>query len=80
MPVPEFNLYPPFNTVRLSHIELVVTDLAASRAFYADTLGLLITHEDSNQIFLRAMEERGHHCVILTQGASPCVKYTSYKV
>ena len=80
MPLPEFNLYPAFNTVRLSHIELVVTDLAASRHFYVDTLGLQVTHEDSNQIFLRAMEERGHHCVILTRGETPCVRYTAYKV
>ena len=80
MPIPAFNLYPPFNTVRLSHIELVVTDLAASRHFYVETLGLLVTHEDSNQIFLRALEERGHHCMILTKGPKPCVKYTSYKV
>ena len=80
MPLPEFNLDPAFNTVRLSHIELVVTDLAASRHFYVDTLGLQVTHEDSSQIFLRAMEERGHHCVILTRGESPCVRYTAYKV
>ena len=80
MPIPAFNLYPPFNTVRLSHIELVVTDLAASHHFYVETLGLLVTHEDSNQIFLRALEERGHHCMILTKGPKPCVKYTSYKV
>ena len=74
MPIPAFNLYPPFNTVRLSHVELVVTDLAASRHFYVETLGLLVTHEDSNQIFLRALEERGHHCMILTKGPKPCVK------
>ena len=40
MPVPAFNLYPPFSIVRVSHTELVVRDLAASRAFYVDTLGL----------------------------------------
>ena len=30
MPVPAPNLYPPFNIVRLSHVEYRVTDLAAS--------------------------------------------------
>ena len=44
MPVPQPVLYPPFNVVRLSHVELTVTYLAASRAFYADMLGLQITH------------------------------------
>jgi catechol 2,3-dioxygenase len=33
MPVLKSNLYPDFNVVRLSHVELVVADLAKSRAF-----------------------------------------------
>ena len=45
MPVPAPNLNPDFNIVRLSHVEYNVRDLAASRAFYVDTLGLQITHE-----------------------------------
>ncbi len=68
MPVPSPVLYPPFNVVRLSHVELGVTDLAASRRFYVDTLGLQVTHEDPAAIHLRAMEERGHHCLILRKG------------
>ncbi len=67
MTVPTPNLYPPFNIVRLSHVEYTVTDLAASRAFYVDTLGLQVTFEDDTQIYLRAMEERGHHCIVLTK-------------
>ena len=38
MPVPAPNLYPVFNTVRVSHAYLNVHDLAASKQFYADTL------------------------------------------
>src|SRR4029079_2942258 len=34
VPIPTPTLYPPFNIVRLSHVELTVTDLARSRAFY----------------------------------------------
>jgi catechol 2,3-dioxygenase len=52
MPVPAPNLYPEFNIVRLSHVELVVRDLAASRAFYADTLGFQVTYEDSERAVL----------------------------
>ncbi|NCW62449.1 MAG: 3,4-dihydroxyphenylacetate 2,3-dioxygenase, partial [Rhodobacteraceae bacterium] len=59
MPVPAPNLNPDFNVVRLSHVEYNVRDLAASRAFYVDTLGLQITHETEDAIYLRAMEERG---------------------
>ncbi|MBA84889.1 3,4-dihydroxyphenylacetate 2,3-dioxygenase [Thalassobius sp. S69A] len=80
MPVPAPNLYPAFNIVRLSHVELIVRDLAASRAFYVDTLGLQVTDEDDSTLYLRAMEERGHHCMVLKQGDAPSVSYLSYKV
>ena len=80
MPVPQPNLYPPFNIVRLSHIELVVSDLAASRTFYVDTLGLQVTHEDAERIYLRAMEERGHHCVVLVKGSDPVANVLGFKV
>jgi len=71
MPVPSPNLYPDFNTVRLSHACLNVKDLSASKTFYTDTLGLQITDEDDSRVYLRAMEERGHHCLILQQSDQP---------
>lgn len=80
MPIPPANLYPPFNIVRLSHVELGVTDLAWSRAYYVDTLGLQVTHEDAGHIYLRAMEERGHHCMILKQAAAPSVGVLGFKL
>lgn len=80
MPVPAPNLYPEFNVVRLSHVELVVRDLAVSRAFYADTLGLQVTHEDGKTLCLRAMEERGHHCIVLRKGDEPTANVLGFKV
>ena len=68
MAIPAHVLYPPFNIVRLSHVSLTVSDLAASRAFYVDTLGLQATSEDDSRIYLRAMEERCHHSLILEKG------------
>ena len=80
MPVPAPNLYPPFNIVRLSHVEYRVTDLAASRAFYVDTLGLQVTHEDDSRITLRAMEERGHHCIVLQKADVATVGVLGFKL
>ena len=80
MPVPAPVLYPPFNILRLSHVEYGVTDLAASRAFYVDTLGLQITHEDEQRIYLRAMEERGHHCIVLQQSDTAEVGVLGFKL
>ena len=80
MPIPAPNLYPPFNIVRLSHIELNVTDLARARGFYVDTLGLQISFADNTHIYLRALEERGHHCVILKLADAATVGVLGFKV
>lgn len=80
MPVPPPNLNPPFNIVRLSHAELRVADLAWSRAYYVDLLGLQVTHEEADTIYLRAMEERGHHCLILRQAAEASVGGLGFKL
>ncbi len=80
MPVPPPNLNPPFNIVRLSHVELRVTDLGRARAFYADLIGLQVTHEDADGVCLRGMEERGHHCLILRQAEAAGVGHLGFKV
>ncbi len=80
MPIPAPNFNPPFNILRLSHVELVVSELARSRAFYVDTLGLQVTDENDERIYLRAMEERGHHCLVLKKGNEPQVGELAFKV
>jgi len=71
MPLPAPNLYPDFNTIRLSHAIFNVADLDRSRKFYEDILGLQVTDEDENRLYLRAMEERGHHCLVLQKSGQP---------
>lgn len=80
MPVPAPVLYPPFNIVRLSHVEYRVRDLARSRAFYVDTLGLQVTGEEKGTLYLRAMEERGHHCIVLKQADVADVAVLGFKL
>ena len=80
MPIPAPNLYPAFNIVRLSHVEFTVTDLAASRAFYVDLLGLQVTDEDERTIYLRAMEERGHHCIVLKKADAAGADHLGFKL
>lgn len=80
MPVPAPVLYPPFNIVRLSHVVYRVSDLEKSRRFYVDTLGLNVTAEDDQRIYLRAMEERGHHCMILEQAENADVAVLGFKL
>lgn len=80
MPLPDPVLYPPFNIVRLSHVEFGVTDLAASKAFYVNTLGLQVSAEEDGHVYLRALEERGHHCVILKQAEEPSACVLGFKL
>ena len=73
-------LYPPFNIVRLSHVELTVRDLEASKRFYIETLGLNLSAEDDGHVYLRAMEERGHHCLVLTKSKDVCARTLGFKL
>lgn len=80
MALPKPNLYPAFNVVRLSHVELGVTDLQKSKEFYANVLGLQITDETSDAVYLRAMEERGHHCIVLKKSNIAEARELGFKV
>ena len=80
MPVPNPNLYPDFNIVRLSHLEIGVSNLSESKHFYTEILGLQITHETEEEVFLRAMEERGHHCLILKEAKHTDINFLAFKV
>ena len=44
---------PPFNVTRASHAVLTVSDLAASREFYTEVVGLAVSDEDARTVFLR---------------------------
>ena len=80
MPVPAPVLYPPFNVVRLNHVVLTVSDLARARAFWGETMGLQVTEQTAERLHFRAMEERGHHCVVLQLGDAPEANRLGFKV
>lgn len=70
----------PPNVIRSAYAELVVTDLAAARWFYVDMLGLVVTAEDGNALYLRAFEEYLHHSLVLRQGPAPALAALAYRV
>jgi len=80
MPIRPSNLTPPFNVVRASHVEFGVLDLEKSRAFYVDCLGYLVTAQDKQSLYLRAVEERNHHSIVLTRADSPCAHAIGFKL
>ncbi|PZN01104.1 MAG: 3,4-dihydroxyphenylacetate 2,3-dioxygenase, partial [Bacillota bacterium] len=58
---------PPFDIVRAAHAELLVSDLEASRHFYVDLLGFVVTEETPGALYLRGYEEQVHHSLVLRQ-------------
>src|ERR1700722_7205415 len=80
MPVHKPNLDPPFNVVRASHVEFGVTDLVRARAFYVDCLGLLATAEDKDALYLRGVEERNHHSIVLRRSREAEIRALGFKL
>ena len=65
MSVPATNFSPPFNVTRAGHIVLTSANIDESRRFYTEVIGLEVTHETSDEVFLRGMEESCHHSLVL---------------
>lgn len=70
----------PPDIIRSAYAELIVSDLAASRAFYVDLLGLVVSFEDEDAIYLRAFEEYLHHSLVLRKGPVPALAALAYRV
>lgn len=77
LPVPQA---PAPDVLRCAYMDLVVTDLAASREFYVDILGLVVTEEDEECIYLRSFEEFIHHNLVLRKGSEPAVAAFAFRV
>src|SRR5262245_41586462 len=80
MPVPKHIFDPPFNVVRCSHTVLTARDLGASRAFYEEIIGLHVEEAGRDALYLRGMEERNHHSLVLKKGNEPVVERLGFKV
>ncbi|MFT5195562.1 MAG: catechol 2,3-dioxygenase [Cellvibrionaceae bacterium] len=71
MSIPPTNYYPPFNITRASHVVLNVKDLQASKAHYVDMLGMVMTEMTNDALYLRGIDERSHHSVVLQKSDEP---------
>lgn len=63
--LPTTDPHPAFTLTRASHVSLGVTDLERSRDFYRDVIGLVVTEETDDVVYLRGLEEASHHSLIL---------------
>jgi catechol 2,3-dioxygenase len=67
------------NIIRIGHCVFYVTDLAASKRFYVDLLGLNILHETPEALYLRGTEDR-EWSLKLELAREAGVKQMAYKV
>lgn len=71
---------PAVNVLRAAHAEFLVRDLARARAFYADLLGFVETEADSDRLYLRCLEDREHHSLVLRRAAAPGASHIAFRV
>jgi catechol 2,3-dioxygenase len=69
MELPRTNHDAPFDITRCSHAILTVKDLDAARLFYTEVIGLIVTAQDGDAIYLRGVEEACHHSLVLRHSA-----------
>jgi catechol 2,3-dioxygenase len=75
--IPKTNPNAPFNVTRASHAVLTVKDIGASRAFYVDAIGLVVSDETKDALYLRGVEEAAHHSLVLKRTDSEPVANAS---
>ena len=64
----------------VGHAELRVTDLAASRQFFTDALGLFVSAETDSQVYLRAWQDWDHHTLVLTEADESSLDHIGWRV
>ncbi|ANP52335.1 3,4-dihydroxyphenylacetate 2,3-dioxygenase [Streptomyces griseochromogenes] len=71
---------PAPDVVRSAYAQLVVTDLARARWFWADVLGLHVQYEDAHVLCLRGTDELTHHSLVLRTGDRAALDHLAYRV
>ncbi|MFK7804494.1 MAG: 3,4-dihydroxyphenylacetate 2,3-dioxygenase [Anaerolineae bacterium] len=78
LPIP--NLTPPFHIVRVAYADLAITDMGYSREYYHDIVGYHMEYESADVMYLRGMEERNHHSLVLRKADKPIVNALGFRV
>ena len=64
----------------VAHAELRVTDLEASRDFFTRILGLFVSQEDDDHVYLRAWQDWDHHTLVLTRAETSGLEHVAWRV
>src|SRR5579884_452326 len=66
--------------LRLSHVEVRVTDLELATAYYVEVLGLVEVGHEEGRTYLKCWDEHDHHSVVLRAHPGPGLEHLSFKV
>lgn len=64
----------------IGHVELLVNDLAGSRRFFTEVLGLFVSEETDNRVYLRAWQDWDHHTLVLTRAEESALGHVGWRV
>jgi catechol 2,3-dioxygenase len=64
----------------IGHAELRVGDIEASREFFTDALGLYVTEETDDHVYLRAWQDWDHHTLVLTRARDSSLGHVAWRV
>ncbi len=66
--------------LRLSHVDITVTDLELAAAYYTQVMGLQITDRTPDRIFFKCWDERDHHCLAVRHDTRVGLDRFAFKV
>ena len=66
--------------LRLSHAEIRVPDLELAVAYYSEVVGLVVTSQTADRVYLKAWDEHDHHSLILAAEPTYGLNSLSFKV
>src|SRR3954454_25040812 len=71
---------PPRGILRLGHVDVTVTDLDLTSAYYTEVLGMDVVARDEDSVYLKCWDEEDHHSLRLRYAPRIGMDLMSFKV
>lgn len=68
------------SVAHLGHVEIGVTDLEKSLWFFTEVMGLSVSADEGDRVYLRAWQDFDHHTLILKRSDTSGVKHIGWRV
>lgn len=68
------------SVAHLGHVEIGVTNLEKSTWFFTEVMGLYISDQEEDRVYLRAWQDFDHHTLVLKQSDESGVKQVGWRV